>query len=551
MKQLPVGIQDFITVRNEDYYFVDKSMLIGQILSQRKNGVFLYTRPRRFGKSLNLSMLDAFFNIKYKGNTWFDGLEISKHPEYDSFKNAFPVIAFSLKAEFTDFNGFITQIKQKIYSVFGQFVYILDSPKLTKSDRDLFNKLYDRSGSVEENMNAFANLCALLEKYHGIKAVVLIDEYDGSVNNITDDNLRRAVTSFIGGMLSPLLKEGTSRQLGIVTGIMQITKENIFSGVNNLPVNHILSKKYDEMFGFTDTEVKQICTDFGHPEKFEEAKEWYDGYRFGDADIYNPWSILNYVSEDFTPATYWANTSGDGLIYSLISKADAELTKNLQILGSGDTVTKNISTTLTFDDLKDSKNVYSLMAVAGYLKAIPKQKYGVSTHRGMKCELSIPNRELFFVFSDLVNRTAFKDEIDDEKLTDFTDAVISDDTDAMKDSLYELITAISTRVLDNEHSYQAFITGLLMSLCGNYNIKADFENGKGYYDIMMTRKKGNSPNIVIELKKSENSRCLEHDAQAALQQIKDKDYAHGLEGKTILYGIAFSGKEPFIISEEI
>ena len=552
MKQLPVGIKDFKAIRNDGNYYVDKSMLIGEILSKNDKFISLYTRPRRFGKSLNLSMLDAFFNIEYKGNTWFDGLEISKHPEYNRYKNVFPVISINLKLGNPEsFEFFMERFNLMLKNIFRKFTYLRDSSKIDNETKEDFNKYYSGKKTVADSMIALSDLCLMLESHHNSKVIVLIDEYDGTVNNITDEKLRRKVVSFLGDTLSPLLKDNDSLQMGIVTGVMQITKENIFSGTNNLSVNHILDKGYDEMFGFTDKEVKQICADYGHPEKFEEAKGWYDGYRFGDADIYNPWSILKYVENNFETGTYWANTSGNDLIYKLILEANKELSDDLRILGSGGTVIRDISTALTFDDLKDSKYVYSLMAVSGYLKAIPRgQKYDLTTPEGRKCILSIPNRELFFVFSNLINRAAFVDGGDESKLTDFTVAVTSNDIDAMKESLYKLIMAISSRVLDNEHSYQAFITGLLMSLRGNYDVKADFENGRGYSDIMMTKKKGIGPNVVIELKRSENDRCLEHDAQTALQQIKDRDYAHGLEGKTILYGIAFSGKKPFIISEE-
>ena len=543
MKPIPVGIQDFKSVRNKGYYFVDKSMLIGQILDQfPEDGVFLYTRPRRFGKSLNLSMLDAFFNLEYKGNTWFDGLEISKHPEYDCYKNAFPVISISLKlGNPRNFEYFIELFNVMLKKTFKKFTYLRDSPEIDKDTKKDFNRYYSGKKTVVDSMIALSDLCSMLESHHKSKVIVLIDEYDGTVNDVTDKELRREIVSFLGDVLSPLLKEGTSRQLGVVTGITQITKENIFSGVNNFTRNDIFDVEYDEMFGFTNEEVKQICADYGHPEKFEEAKEWYDGYRFGDADIYNPWSILNYVQKNFKPETYWVNTSGNEAIYKMLLEADSELTDNLKILGAGGTVSEEVSRTLTFDDLEDIGKVYSLMALAGYLKAIPK---------GQLYELSIPNRELFFVFSEMLNRVAFKGG-SSSKLLSFTDAIKVNDVAAMKDALYELIVMLSSRVLNDEHSYQAFITGMLMNLCGSYEIRADFENGDGYYDIMMTKRKGDSPNIVIELKRSENDGHLENDAKAVLQQIKDRDYAHGLEGKIILYGIAFSGKKPFIISEEI
>ena len=542
MKPLPVGIRNFKTVC-EKYYFVDKSMLIGQILDQYpEEGVFLYTRPRRFGKSLNLSMLDAFFNIKYKGNTWFDGLEISKHPKYDSYRNAFPVMSVNLKFDdVTSFKGFTEMFNSRIFDIFNEFKYLKESPVMDEGMRDLFERYYTGKKTLTDSKVALSKLCYMLKAHHNSKVIVLIDEYDATVNNMINEKLRRRITSFLGAVLSPLLKDNDLLQLGVVTGVTQITKENIFSGTNNFTRNDIFDTEFDEMFGFTDEEVRHICADYGHPEKFEEAKEWYDGYRFGNADIYNPWSILNYVQRNFKPNTYWVNTSGNEAIYDLLLEADTELTDNLKILGAGGTVSEEVSRTLTFDDLSDTDKVYSLMALAGYLKAIPK---------GQLYELSIPNRELFFVFSEMLNRVAFKGG-SSSKLLSFTDAIKANDVVAMKDALYELIVMLSSRVLNDEHSYQAFITGMLMNLCGSYEIRADFENGDGYYDIMMTKRKGDSPNIVIELKRSENDGHLENDAKAALQQIKDKDYAHGLEGKTILYGIAFSGKKPFVISEEI
>ena len=544
MKQLPVGIQDFKTVRNEDYYFVDKSMLIGQILSLNSNGVYSITRPRRFGKSLNLSMLDAFFNIKYKGNTWFDGLEISKHPEYDRYKNAFPVISISLKlGNPRDFEYFIGRFNSMLKDVFKKFTYLRDSPKMDEEIKEDFNRYYSGKMTVADSAVALSKLCSMLEDYHNSKVIVLIDEYDGTVNDITDENLRREVVSFLGDMLSPLFKESTSKQLGVVTGVMQIVKENIFSGVNNFSKNNIFDIKFDEMFGFTNEEVKQICADYGHPEKFEEAKEWYDGYRFGNAEIYNPWSILNYVKNDFKPDTYWINTSGNQIVPELLEKADEELRDNLKILGSGDSIGHAVTAELTFDDLDDPDSIYSLMAISGYLKAVPGDEEYV---------LSIPNRELFKVFSQAVSRSVFGNESNSKNLRRFSNALISNNTEAMKRSLEDLFMEnISSRILKDENSYQTFIVAMLMCLFGNYEIKADFENGRGFSDILMRKKKGIGPNVVIELKKSSDDNRLEHGARAAIQQIKDREYAHGLEGRTILYGIAFSGKKPFIISEEI
>ena len=543
MRSLPIGIQDFKEIRSEGYYFVDKSMLIGQMLDQNKKGVFLYTRPRRFGKSLNLSMIDAFFNIKYKGNTWFDGLEISKHHEYNAYRNAFPVISFDLRVEsISDFESFVRIYNDHLSRLFRGFSYLAESPKMDETTKSLFRKLYGGEKTVEDSMNALVNLCSMLEIHHGSKVIVLLDEYDNAVNSITDPELRRRVLSFIRGVLSPLLKGNSSLQMGVLTGIMQIAKENIFSGLNNLYVNNILDTEFDEMYGFTDSEVRQICTDYGHPEKFEEAKEWYDGYRFGNADIYNPWSILNYVQRKFVPKPYWVNTSGNGIINSLLEQADDTTIENLRKLGSGEGISAMVKTTVTYDELSDNPElIYSMMAVSGYLKAVDDDGEYV---------LSIPNRELFHVFAEVVMKHASGNENASATLRKFCNALLVNDSEKMEKSLYNLIAGtVSSRVLNDEHSYQAFIAGILMTLSGKYNITADFESGKGYYDIRMERKVGSGYNVIMELKRSEDQDSLQADAEKAMTQIREKDYAHGMSGQTILYGISFFGKVPHIISE--
>ena len=546
MRQLPIGVQDFKSIRNGNKYFVDKSTLIGQILDSNDDGVFLYTRPRRFGKSLNLSMIDAFFNIKYKGNTWFDDLEISKYHRYDRYKNAFPVVSIDLKfGDVSDFDNFVGLFNTRLYNSFVEHSYLKESPALDEGEKALFTKLHTGKKALYESESALGILCSMLERHHGWKVIVLIDEYDSAVNQITDTDIRRRVISFMREVLTYLLKGNESLQMGVLTGVMQITKENIFSGLNNLYVNNILDTEFDEMFGFTDDEVKQICEDYRHPEKFAEAKEWYDGYRFGNADIYNPWSILNYVQKGFEPDLYWVNTSSNNIIGDLLTDADESVLKNLETMGSGESMECDVSMSLTFDDLNhDPDAIYSLMAMSGYLRV---------TSKGGDHYLSIPNRELFSEFAKFVSRSAFdNDKTALMRLRKFCDAVISNDTPLMESTLYDLmLSTLSSRVLDNEHSYQTFIAGMLMTLLGKYRITADFESGKGYHDIRMESKSGTGCNVVMELKRSDSEGHLEQDAKKAIEQIRDRDYAQGLKGQTILYGISFLGKRPYIVSETL
>ncbi len=545
MRQLPIGVQDFISIRDGNKYFVDKSMLIGQILNSNDIGVFLYTRPRRFGKSLNLSMMDAFFNIEYKGNTWFDDLEISKHHECDGYKNTFPVLYIDMKSVCADdYDDFSVDFMGLVKDAYKRHQYLNDSSNLTDIDKTEFSDMCLGKTCFRESKSALARLTNLMEKHHGKKVIVLIDEYDSVVSSVTDINIRRKILSFMKGVYSSLLKGNRSLQMAVITGIMQITKENIFSGLNNLVVNNILSKRSDEMFGFTDDEVKQICEDYGHPEKFAEAKEWYDGYRFGDADIYNPWSILSYIANGFEPDSYWLNTSDNIIVKDLLSHAERKVMGDLERLGSGDSLLRDITATLTFDDLYSSPDtIYSLMVISGYLKAIPV---------GKKYDLSIPNKELFSVFTKTIISSSFTDYNAIANFEEFSDAVLSNDTTKMEKKLYTLMTeTVSSRVLDDEHSYQAFIVGMLMSLSGKYKITADFESGNGYHDIRMENKSGTGCNIIMELKRSDSENRLESDARKALEQIRDRDYAQGLKGQTVFYGISFLGKRPYIVSETL
>jgi len=350
------------------------------------------------------------------------------------------------------------------------------------------------------------------------------------------------------GILSSVLKGDESLMFGVITGVMQISKENIFSGLNNLDVNDIFSIKYDEMFGFTNDEVKSICDEYGRPEKYEEAKEWYDGYRFGDVDIYNPWSVLNYVYEGFKPQAYWAGTSGNSIIETLFDISDNTILNDLRSLAENKSVVKTIKSEITFDDLDlDSENIYSVMVMSGYLKAIPADG---------GYEISLPNKELFEVFASMLAthlRRRFSNSSVSTIIKALAKHIMSNNAEAIQDDLYQLFAStLASILLKDENAYQLFLTGVLLQLLGKYEVKADFENGKGRYDILLRSNAPGLPHIIIELKRTRSNARLETveaDAKAALEQIKDRDYTFGLKGNIILYGIAFKGKEAKVVSE--
>jgi hypothetical protein len=550
--EMPIGIQDFKEIRENDCLYIDKSDMISQILSKRIK-VHLYTRPRRFGKSLNLSMLDAFFNLKYpKDNKWFEGLKVSEFDKYQIHKNAYPVIYLDLKILKTiDYQTFLDSLQDLMSSTYDLFGYLLDSDKLTDREKRIIESTIDEGLNTSKLMDSILTLSKLLHKHHGRRVIILLDEYDNPINHAYGKPFLQDVIGLIRGLLSSALKGNESLEFGVVTGVMQIAKESIFSGLNNLRVNNIFSKDFDESFGFTDTEVRSILEDNGHPEKYDEAKEWYDGYRFGDADVYNPWSIINYVQSRFEPGPYWAGTSGNDIINSLLDKLDDNGFRELQALASGKGLIKSIDPQVTLSDLKNSRNsIYSMMVMSGYLSAIP---YDDDLY-----ELKLPNGEMYKALSRMIGYYIdgkISGGNSANHISSISKALFSNDVDRLERALYNLFAdSIGYQLLSNESNYQMFLTGLLMSNRGGYSVSAEFEKGKGRYDIMLESSVPTNPHVIIEIKHSRSDTdedTVLKDAERALSQIKDRDYVHGLKGDVLLYGIAFRGKEPRIVSEKM
>ena len=375
-------------MREENVYFVDKSMLIADLLSMDGSGVYLFTRPRRFGKTTNLTMLDAFFNIEYKGNTWFDGLEITKHPEFDRYRNAFPVINLNLKnTKSDDFESYVADLKDALNMTFDRFRYLMKSDLVYDDEKETFDKVIRKTIPTEYISGCIPLLCRMLERHHGVKPIILIDEYDRAVSDSFGSESHRPMMNLLGKIMGAALKNNTHLQMAYVTGVMQIAKESIFSDLNNIRVNNIFSTESDEMFGFTEAEVKRILSDYGHPERFEEAKSWYDGYRFGDVEVYNPFSIMNYVSEKFEPASYWVNSGGDWIVRKLLKSIDDRNYGNILKLLAGEALTRELSPTVAYSEISGAGiSLYSLMTMTGYLRAVP---IGDGDYN-----ISLPNREV-------------------------------------------------------------------------------------------------------------------------------------------------------------
>lgn len=541
VRKVPIGIQSFREIRERGGYYVDKTPLIDGILGDDLAMVHLFTRPRRFGKSTNLSMLDAYLNLKYEGNTWFDGLRISELRPDDPEKNAHPVIYLDMKELYSNsLEEFIDAVRLNLSRTYGDFLYVLDDD-IGPSVRRRFESVLNEDSNEATLKSSLRELSEVLEGRHGIRPVVLIDEYDSPLNNSHGKPFQQDIIAFVRDFLSSTFKGNEHIRLGVITGVMQIAEGSIFSGLNNLKVNNILSTDMDEMFGFTSDEVRRMCSDFGHPDAFKVAREWYDGYRFGNADIYNPWSLANFIDTGFKPAPYWVGTSGNSVIDDLLQINDETAYRNLTTLGSGGTVESDIAPGITFADIDDrGSGIYSVLAFSGYLTSVPE---------GERYLLRIPNREMYGVFAEQIVAKLGSNGMNGT-MRSLSKALLSDDMPSIVSCLGDLFeSVVSSRVLDNEHSYRAFIAGLLMNLFGNYRITADFESGNGYHDIRMERVRGNGPNVVIEVKKADPGEDADTLARKALEQIRERDYAHGLAGRTLLYGIAFSGKRPSVASE--
>ncbi len=522
-------------------YYVDKTLLLADILGNNLRGVYLYTRPRRFGKTTNLSMLDAFFNIQYKGNTWFDGLKISEYPEYNQYKNAFPVIRLDLKDTVASNNkSFMNRMRSAIAEAYRDHMYLLDS-ELDETDAILFRKILLKETSDDYVPDCIRNLCSLLNKYHGRRAIILIDEYDRAVANSFGDAAHRKIMDSLGTILSSALKSNPHLQLAYITGIMQIAKENIFSGLNNLRVNNILSRESDERFGFTETEVKELLSYYGRSDEFDVVKTWYDGYRFGDAEVYNPYSIMYYTSSPDEPLPYWANTAKDVAIEWLLDRVDMKTFSDIMSLVNGGSIDIKLNMTQTYEGLKhDVKSVYNLMVLSGYLKAIPK---GDGSY-----EVSIPNKEVMTIVNEKMWNLNL---IDDGTYNEFNIAVLDGDSEKAVRILQSVLKDASYLTLNDEHDYQLVMMTIMHTLSRAYSIRTEYEAGNGRLDMILTpRREGMTP-LIFELKKVDSERELDGAVEDAIAQIHERRYYLDMSGEVILFGIAFWSKIPKGRSERI
>ena len=537
MKQVSLGGVTFARMRENDNYYVDKSLLIKDILGSDPTGVYLFTRPRRFGKTTNLSMLDAFFNIKYRGNTWFDGLAISEHPEYEKFKNAFPVIHVDLgNAEADTYGSFLSGTRLALSIAFMEHSYLKDWSETPESVKELFSTLDLNTAPEDDVISSVNKLASALAKYHGRNPVILIDEYDRAVSDNFGEESHRPMMSFLSRFMYASVKGNPFKQMVYVTGVMQIAQQSIFSGLNNVYVNNIFSDESDERFGFTESEVKEILEYYGYPDKLDEVREWYDGYRFGNTDVYNPYSIMTCIRKRLKPGTYWANTGGDGIVRHLLQRINSENLDKILDLVAGNSTQAKLEQQFTYSDVYASdESLFSLMAMTGYLNAVP---IGDDIY-----EISIPNKEVMKIVRNIAENTR---PINSADFVAFNRAVLDGDAERIVKVLEKILITASYMDLNPstpENPYEMVVATLLIGVCERYTVRTQREADLGRSDIIMFPKAEGDVGMVFELKTVGSEDEMDAGVEEAMDQIHEKRYYNEMPGKdVVILGICFWSK---------
>lgn len=561
--KLPVGIDDFRKLRESDFYYVDKTKLIEQLL-QSWSEVNLFTRPRRFGKTLNMSMLKSFFEIG-TDKSLFDGLYISKNKELcDEYMGKYPVIFFSLKGvEGLDFSSARRMLCTIMEREINRHYYLKTSDALTEEDRAQFAKMLQGNDSnIEDSIRM---LSQLLYKHYRQKTVILIDEYDVPLDKAFQNGYYKEMVSLIRGIFGQALKTNEFLQFAVLTGCLRVSKESIFTGLNNFEINSIVDIDHDEQFGFTDNEVKKLLSDYDRAERYPDVREWYDGYHFGNADIYCPWDVINFAKKlvadkNARPSAFWINSSGNDMVKRFVDKADQTTRDEIEKLVAGGIVEKRLRLDLTYDEIDSTiDNLWSVLFTTGYLTKIGEVKMPYSESYAYK--LVIPNKEVREVFI-LQIQEWFKSVVtnDNDNMKLLSKAILDKDEQRIQRQLNivmgRMISVLDTKASDNmkENFYHGLLLGILRESNPDWLIKSNRESGDGFSDILI-RPEDPDDGIVIEVKYAKEIKGLDVACEAAMTQIKDKRYYEALrdEGRCniLAYGIAFSRKRCKVIGEKL
>ena len=574
MKKLGIGYEFYKEFIDKDMYYVDKTFLIKDIL-EKGGKVTLFTRPRRFGKTLALSMLQTFFELEYDR----DGNVVDKHRYFEGMKimgagseilakmGQYPIINLSLKsAKQPNFETAFKKLRDEIIGEFRRHAYLWQSEQLLAMEREELKalavaakdeELEDRKkfeAEVGRFSTALRTLSEKLAKHHGRNVIILLDEYDVPLENAYYSGFYNEMVDFVRSLFESALKTNNALEFAAVTGCLRISKESIFTGLNHLQINSIRDDSFNEAFGFTTEETNQMLLDYGMEDRVEEAKEWYDGYLFGDAEVYNPWSIVKYVSGvavngRLFPEPYWANTSSNAIIKDLVARADEKVREELDLLVNGGTIEKKIHEDITYDDIYESEdNLWNFLFFTGYMKKVSERKEGLDIYLTMK----IPNQEICSIYDRQI-RNWFDRIVDKTDRKILHQAVLDSDTDAMEDYVNELLEQCISTFDSAESFYHGFFLSLLYGV-PRYSVKSNREEGIGRPDITLYPNRPKDFAILFEVKVRKAFNEMDGGIEEALRQIKEKKYEEGVlaEGYAgvVSYGVCFCKKSCIVRKSE-
>ena len=556
---VPIGVSDFKELVSQ-YYYVDKTLMIKEFIDSKPK-VSLFTRPRRFGKTLAMDMLKTFFEISDTDTSkYFTNKKIWSCGEiYRREQGKYPVIFVTFKdIKFATWKETYTAIREIVANEYLRHDVLLMSDKCNEFEKAYVRKVVDGTITEVSMTRAFLELSRMLHKHYGRPAVIIIDEYDTPIQQDYMEGYYGQITAFMRNLLSGAFKDNSNLSYGFLTGILRVAKESIFSSLNNLKVNSILEDRCSEYFGFTKDEIRDITEYYGRTDKYDEISEWYDGYRFGDTDIFNPWSVLNYMDENCTAKAYWQFTGDNSIIRQIVAKADDETADNLRKLMQGQKVSSYVDTSVIYPEIKnDPTTIYSFLLSAGYLKVVKKEEL----HDGNAiCDIAIPNKEITYVYEREI-LSAFANMFSQSTAIAIRQAIIRQDAPKLQDNLQKLLlNSISSFDYAHENFYHGLILGICAIMNNLYRVDSNRESGHGRYDIQLSPYDKKMPGIIIELKvlkdgiaETRIDRELENSARDALAQIERQQYITAMkqDGITRFFkvGVSFYKKHVKLMSE--
>ena len=550
MYAMPVGVDNFREMVSRDYYFVDKTNFIRELLDN-KNKVTLITRPRRFGKTLAMRMLQEFFDINAAGRDTFKGLNISRAGEkYIQHRGKYPVIFFSLKDIATgNYQDALRDLCGKISDLYAEYGFLAESPALNEREKEYFLSVYNIADHEQYGRDKWGKslrmLTVYLWKHYGVKTILLLDEYDAPIQHAWEDGYYEDMIRFMRQFYSEVLKGNDALEFAVLTGVLRVAKESIFSGLNNLKVCSVLSEEYSDIFGFTGQEVARMAADLQREDKLPEIREWYDGYSFGGSEIYNPWSVIMYFDAKCKPAPYWVNTSGNGIIKYMLDRLDGRGREDLQSLMDGNTISKQVQEGIIYEEIgSNADDLYTMLLTTGYLKCTSSQDSLLGTYM----DLQIPNLEILRLFTREIaqNFTGYRGVSD---ITNMMDEMLKGNAVLFEEDL--------NRILRNSVSYhdaangESFYHGMMLGFCvllkDSHIVESNRESGYGRFDLALIPTDRRYYGVIMEFKRAADEGQLEEKALEALAQIEELSYIAEFQQRQIekvwKYGIAFCGKK--------